>query len=82
MSHSEERALRAPPKPLSRIAVAGLVLAVLAALAALLPGPAYRSYKSRKKFAYLTTTVSTITLPPVSGNTYLGNPKTKENDHN
>jgi hypothetical protein len=42
MSHSEERALRASRKPLSRIAVAGLVLAVLAALAALLPGPAYR----------------------------------------
>jgi hypothetical protein len=42
MSHSEERALRAPPKPLSRIALAGLGLAVLAALAALLPGPAYR----------------------------------------
>ena len=33
MSHSEERALRASRKPLSRIAVAGLVLAVLAALA-------------------------------------------------
>jgi protein-S-isoprenylcysteine O-methyltransferase Ste14 len=42
MSHSEDRVSRAPPKPLSRIAVAGLVLVVLATLAALLPGPAYR----------------------------------------
>ncbi len=42
MSHSEDRILQARRKPLSRIAAAGLVLAVLAAIAALLPGPAYR----------------------------------------
>jgi hypothetical protein len=42
MSHSEDRILQAGRKPLSRIAAAGLVLAVLAAIAALLPGPAYR----------------------------------------
>jgi multisubunit Na+/H+ antiporter MnhB subunit len=42
MSRAEDPIPRARRKPLSRIPVAGLVLAVLAALAALLPGPAYR----------------------------------------
>lgn len=42
MSSARDRTSPRSRRPLSRVAVAGLALAVLAALAALLPGPVYR----------------------------------------
>ena len=43
MSSSRGGVSRGPRRPLSRIAVVGLMLALLAALGTLLPGPVYRS---------------------------------------